>query len=65
MRRIEFVYDPGFEIPLKREVREYENYETDEKINKDYEEWLVDQVTARGQSYWNEFGRLEDNKCES
>lgn len=60
MKRVEFIYNPGHELPLEREIMEYESHITDTKINKDYEEWLLEKAAANGKSYWEEIDRTED-----
>lgn len=63
MKKVRFVYNPGNAFLAKEETKEYEGYVSDAQIDKDHEEWLLEQVDAVGKSYWEEIkGEQHENK---
>lgn len=52
MKKVLFVYNPGNTLLIKTEEKVYEDCVPDTRIEKDYEEWLLEQAEANGKSYW-------------
>lgn len=48
MKKVKFVFNS------KEEIREYDNYVPDTQIDKDHEEWLLEQIDSLEISYWEE-----------
>lgn len=60
MKKVRFVYNPGNTFLAKEETKEYDDYVPDSQIDKDYEEWLLEQAENGGKSYWEEIERTEE-----